>query len=118
MLNSQQLRKFVTLWQVYRSPQITSLKVTGFGLRESTARETEINPLLRARFSAGPKETDPMGAALASTPMGDFASLAVFNLPGVGGCATQTLLFLLLFLSQSFNPTGAVPCFGWVFVGV
>lgn len=60
----------MTLWQVYRSPQITSLKVTGFGLREYTARETEINPLLRARFSAGPKETDPMGAALASTPMG------------------------------------------------
>lgn len=103
MLNSQQLRKFVTLWQVYRSPQITSRKVTGFELRESTARESEIKPPLRVRLSAGPEATDPMGAALASKPMGDFASLAVFNLTGVYGCATQTLLFLLFISFTEFQ---------------
>lgn len=50
----------MTLWQVYRSLQITARKVIGFQLCESTACETEIKPLLGAGASESSQPTDLM----------------------------------------------------------
>lgn len=79
MFNKQQLREFVVLWQVYRSHQITALKVSGFQLCKSTVYETEVKPLLGAEFSKSPTQQTEFAVPFASVR--GFATLAC-NLTG------------------------------------
>lgn len=90
----------MALWQVYRSHQITALKVPGFQLCKSTAYETEIK-LLGAEFSESLNQKTQPAVSFASVR--EFATLAA---PDWSICAAHAHLFLPLFLSWYFSPTG------------
>lgn len=104
----------MALWQVYRSHQITALKVPGFQLYKSTVYETEIKPLLGAEFSRSLNQQTQFAVSFA--PVRGFATLAVCNLTG-GYVLPMPLSSSPWFFQFNRGPHVAL-CVRWLFVGV